>query len=91
VLDAYGWTDIPTDCEFIPDYFETDDDGNEVAKSLRYRWPDPIRDEVLARLLDLNQKRYDEEVRQGLHAKPKVKAKGRRAREATGGDGLFAE
>lgn len=77
VLKAYGWTDIPTACEFIPDYFETDDDGNEVPKSLRYRWPDPVRDEVLARLLDLNQKRYDEEVRLGLHAKAKGKgAKG---------------
>ncbi len=20
VLDAYGWTDIPTDCEFLLDY-----------------------------------------------------------------------
>lgn len=29
----------------------------------RYKWPEAIHDDVLARLLDLNQKRYDEEVR----------------------------
>ncbi len=45
----------------------------KVPKSIRYRWPDEIRDEVLARLLALNQRRHDEEVRLGLHAKPKAK------------------
>ena len=35
----------------------------------RYRWPDDIRDEVLARLLALNAERYAEEVAQGLHSK----------------------
>lgn len=73
VLGAYGWTDVPTTCDFFPDYFETDDDGNEVPKSIRYRWPDEVRDEVLARLLALNQQRYEEEVRLGLHSKPKTK------------------
>ena len=34
-----------------------------------YGWPDKVHDEVLARLLDLNQKRYDEEVAAGLHDK----------------------
>ena len=87
VLDAYGWSDIPTACDFIPDYFETDDDGNEVPKSLRYRWPDEVRDEVLARLLALNQQRYDEEVRLGLHSKPK--SKGARKAKPSAGD-LFA-
>ncbi len=35
----------------------------------RYRWPDAVRDDVLARLLALNAERYAEEVAQGLHAK----------------------
>ena len=42
VLDAYGWTDIPTDCEFLPEH---EDDGDESSsrrkKRYRYRWPDP--------------------------------------------------
>ena len=35
----------------------------------RYRWPDAVRDDVLARLLALNAERYAEEVAQGLHNK----------------------
>jgi hypothetical protein len=35
----------------------------------RYRWPDSVRDDVLARLLALNAERYAEEVALGLHAK----------------------
>jgi len=35
----------------------------------RYRWPDDVRDDVLARLLALNAERYEEEVAQGLHSK----------------------
>ena len=34
----------------------------------RYRWPDAVRDDVLARLLALNAERYAEEVAQGLHS-----------------------
>jgi len=66
VLDAYGWSDIKTDCEFPPDYCEEDEDGNDVPKSIRYRWPDDVRDEVLARLLALNAERHAEEVAAGL-------------------------
>ena len=35
----------------------------------RYRWPDDVRDDVLARLLALNAERYAEEVALGLHGK----------------------
>lgn len=35
--------------------------------SWRYRWPDELRDAVLARLLALNAERYEEEQSQGLH------------------------
>ena len=47
------------------------------AKKLpwRYRWPESTHDEVLARLLDLNQQRYEEEVKAGLHSKRKKKGK----------------
>ncbi|MEZ5325941.1 MAG: DNA methyltransferase [Verrucomicrobiales bacterium] len=74
VLDAYGWTNVPTDCEFIPDFTEEDDDGNEIPKNIRYRWPDEVRDDVLARLLALNAERYQQEVNAGLHAGKKTKA-----------------
>jgi hypothetical protein len=76
VLDAYGWTDIPTDCDFFLDY-EIDEENwsSRKRKPWRYRWPDEVHDEVLARLLDLNQKRYEEEVAKGLHDKGKRKAK----------------
>jgi hypothetical protein len=75
VLDAYGWTKVPTDCEFIPDFTEEDDDGNEIPKNIRYRWPDEVRDDVLARLLALNAERYQAEVNAGLHAKGATKKK----------------
>ena len=42
----------------------------------RYRWPDAVRDDVLARLLALNAERYAEEVALGLHSKGAKKAAG---------------
>jgi hypothetical protein len=60
VLDAYGWTDLKPTCEFILDYEEEEsEDGasRRRKKPWRYRWPDDFRDEVLARLLALNQER----------------------------------
>jgi hypothetical protein len=39
----------------------------------RYRWPEATHDEVLARLLDLNQKRHEEEVLGGKQAEGKQK------------------
>ncbi len=67
VLDAYGWTDLKPTCEFLLDYEEEEDEpepGQKLRKKKkpwRYRWPDDFRDEVLARLLDLNQRRAEEE------------------------------
>lgn len=81
VLDAYGWHDIKTDCDFFPDYTEEDEDGNEVEKSIRYRWPDEVRDEVLARLLALNAERHAEEVKLGL-----VSSDGKRLKRAGNDD-----
>lgn len=48
VLAAYDWGDLPTDCEFLPDH---QDDPNS---RIRYRWPDAVQNDVLARLLALN-------------------------------------
>ena len=62
VLDTYGWTDIPTDCEFLPEH-EAEavvDDASRRKKRYRYRWPNGVRDEVLARLLVLNTERAEE-------------------------------
>ena len=76
VLDAYGWTDMKPTCEFLLDYEdENDEDEGETGstgrtrkKPWRYRWPDAFRDEVLARLLDLNQKQAEMERLSGVAA-----------------------
>jgi hypothetical protein len=61
VLDAYGWSDIRPVCEFFPEFEDDEEEENESrrprTKKYRYRWPDEIHDEVLARLLALNQER----------------------------------
>jgi len=66
VLDAYGWDDIPTDCEFLLDY-EIDEENwsPRKRKPYRYRWPESVHDEILARLLELNEERAEEESLQG--------------------------
>ena len=61
VLDAYGWTDIPTHCKF-PEH-EGEDDEPLARGRDRYRWPNTVRDEVLSRLLELNAERAMEERR----------------------------
>lgn len=61
VLEAYGWSDIPTDCEFLLDYEIDEEEWRKKKKPWRYRWPDEVRDEVLARLLALNAERAREE------------------------------
>jgi len=69
VLDAYGWTDLPTDCEFLLDHEIDEATWGKKKKPWRHRWPDKIQNEVLARLLDLNKQRAAEETRAGLTAK----------------------
>ena len=66
VLDAYGWQDIRPVCEFIPEFDDEDDEddnGRPKKKKYRYKWPEAIHDEVLARLLELNRQRAEEERR----------------------------
>ncbi len=68
VLGAYGWIDIQPKCELLLDYEveENEDDGARRGKKpWRYRWPDEVRDEVLARLLELNRQRASEEAVSG--------------------------
>ncbi len=88
VLDAYGWTDLHPTCEFLLDYDDEADDDDPTApptrrrkKPWRYRWPDDTRDDVLARLLELNRQYAETERLLGLaqsttrpKAKPKPKA-----------------
>jgi hypothetical protein len=75
VLRAYGWEDLadqasqPDFCQFLLDYEEDEDDTTsdlgttrQKKKPWRYRWPDDFRDEVLARLLELNEQRHKEEL-----------------------------
>jgi hypothetical protein len=83
VLAAYGWPDIPTACEFLLDYEEDEDpeDAPEAPgkkkrakkKPYRYRWPDEVRDEVLARLLALNAERAEQERLAGSTGKKSAK------------------
>ena len=67
VLDAYGWRDIVTDCEFLLDYAIDEEEWGRRKKPWRYRWPDATRDEVLARLLALNAERAEAERAAGNH------------------------
>ena len=66
VLDVYGWDDIPTDCEFLLDFEIEEETWGRKRKPWRYRWPDGIRDEVLARLLALNAERARDERERGV-------------------------
>jgi hypothetical protein len=97
VLDAYGWSDVQPRCEFLLDYEEEGDDEEESGKRRkkkpwRYRWPDEVRDEVLARLIALNGERAAEERRLGdelakASAADKPKRAARKKTGAGGNDG----
>lgn len=80
VLDAYGWSDLTPQCQFLLDYDDPEDEDEEESgrprrkkKPWRYRWPDAIRDEVLARLLALNTQRASEEAATALLHTPTPK------------------
>jgi hypothetical protein len=62
VLNTYGWKDVPTDCDFFLEYEIDEEEWGTKKKPYRYRWPDEVRDEVLARLLELNAERAKEET-----------------------------
>ena len=77
VLDAYGWSDIQPRCEFILEYEDEESDvtSSRRKKPWRYRWPDDIRDEVLARLLALNAQRAKQEQLTGAAADARLPKK----------------
>ena len=85
VLEAYGWDDLAQSarCEFLLDYEEEEDDDPGAKKSKkkkpwRLRWPDDFRDEVLARLLELNEQRHKEEMLTGSQPSNQKPAKAAR-------------
>ena len=63
VLRAYGWDDL---ADRAAPEFRTEDTESDHRYQGRLFWPAPFRDEVLARLLDLNARRAAEEKRLGL-------------------------
>jgi hypothetical protein len=84
VLDAYGWTTLRPACEFLLDYEEEEEDDDTGSarrrrKPWRYRWPDEFRDTVLARLLELNKRRAEQERLSGETTQPPNKMKNRKA------------
>lgn len=87
VLAAYGWSDLVetgrTACEFLPDYYDEPEQegGAPIPKSIRHRWPDATRDEVLARLLKLNATRAAEE-RQAAFAEMGTQPRSRAPKKA---------
>ncbi len=92
VLDAYGWNDIQTDCGFLLDYEIDYEEWGDKKKPYRYRWPDAVRDEVLARLLELNARRAQEETLAGTRAtkKPGKKPAAKRKSKSSNTGDLFA-
>ena len=89
MLHAYGWTDIPTECKFLLDYEIDEEEWGDRKKPWRYRWPDEVRDEVLARLLELNAARAKEETRSGAgvtNGRGRKAARSRRAKLPDMGD-----
>jgi hypothetical protein len=76
VLEAYGWSDLRPKCEFLLDYEEEEEETvPRRKKPWRYRWPDEFRDEVLARLLELNRQRAEHELLDGIPNKVKKTGK----------------
>src|SRR5437868_4543080 len=77
-------------CEFLLDYEEDEDEeepgGRQRRKPWRYRWPDDLRDEVLARLLELNKRRAEQEklAGPGVGAKATKGTKGGRKKPGGG-------
>ena len=79
VADAYGWSSLDIEHGF-----------HVTKQGVRYTVSERVRNEVLARLLQLNHERFDEEARTGLHpevtdgqAAGAVKAKKPRTKKAS--------
>ena len=77
VRDAYGWSDLDPGHGF-----------HETRQGVRFTFEPVVRQEILDRLLELNQERYAAEVAAGLHAKRKP---ARRARASAGQTSMPAD
>lgn len=73
VLDAYGWTDI------LPTY----DFREQLDESTRLTWAEDTRDEVLARLLELNRVMAAREADEAKAAAESAKAEGAKGGKKT--------
>ena len=62
VLRILGWQDAAVKCEFLPEHAAVDNEDNSRSR-WRYRWTDDVRNEMLARLIELNEVRGAEEAR----------------------------
>lgn len=91
LFDAYGWANVEPKSEFLPQYEEGDNEDSARKKPLRYRWPNEIHDEVLARLLKLNERRAKEERLSGGAADGKATSKSsvRRTRRVVAAQSSF--
>lgn len=63
VLRGYGWNDLANTAS--PVFLDESNEGDFTYQG-RLFWPSDFRDEVLARLLELNKGRHEGEVRRGL-------------------------
>ena len=52
VLQAFGWSDLRPRCDFRSD--QVVGTSGDMAQRWRYHWDDGTREEILARLIDLN-------------------------------------
>jgi N-6 DNA Methylase len=85
VLDAYQWSDLTPEPKFLPEYEDTEKDVDiEAAGDVpsRYSWPAQDREAVLARLLELNRVRAEEEA-QSAPDTSAAKAAVKRGRKST--------
>lgn len=85
VLEAYGWSDIALRHDFYEvDYLPEND-------RVRYTIHPDARKEVLKRLLELNHKIHEEEVKTGLWEKKGKKGKKEKITEGNPEDGLWSQ
>jgi hypothetical protein len=68
VLDAYGWTDLRPVAVHEREWEA--EEGEKLAP-WRLRWPEPDRDAVLARLLDLNRCRHEDVPQDMMPSQPR--------------------
>ncbi len=80
VLHAYGWDDLAA--RAAPEFL-TEETEPDYRYQNRLFWPAPFREEVLARLLDLNRARAEEERHLGLSPRRAAAAEEEEATEET--------